>query len=100
MYVERRTVVPDETQSAAVRHVSTLTSIPVDALNGLVAYEIDFGARPGTSDQAAELKWLRRENSELRRANVILKSASVFSRRSSAALLSDCGSHGTAVGLV
>jgi transposase len=41
--------------------------------------EVDDGRRPGvTSDQAAELARLRRENAELRRANEILKAASVF----------------------
>jgi transposase len=41
--------------------------------------EIDAGARPGpTSDQLEELRRLRRENAELRRANEILKSASAF----------------------
>jgi transposase len=80
MYVERRAEMPGETQSAAVRHVSRLTRIPADTLKGWARkYEIDSGARPGiTSDQAAELKRLRRENSELKRANAILKSASAF----------------------
>ena len=41
--------------------------------------EIDAGQRPGvTSEEAAEIKRLRRENAELRRANEILKSASAF----------------------
>src|SRR4051794_28356931 len=41
--------------------------------------QIDDGARPGTtSDESAELKRLRRENAELRRANEILKAASAF----------------------
>jgi len=41
--------------------------------------EIDQGTRPGTSsDESAELKRLRRENAELRRANEILKAASAF----------------------
>jgi transposase len=41
--------------------------------------EIDAGQRPGvTTDESAELKRLRRENAELRRANEILKSASAF----------------------
>jgi len=41
--------------------------------------ETDEGRRPGpTTDQLAELKRLRRENSELRRANEILKTASAF----------------------
>ena len=41
--------------------------------------EVDAGARPGpSSEESAELKWLRRENAELRRANEILKAASAF----------------------
>ena len=41
--------------------------------------EIDAGARPGvSSEEAAELKRLKRENAELRRANAILRSASAF----------------------
>jgi transposase len=41
--------------------------------------EADEGRRPGpTSDEVAELKRLKRENAELRRANDILKSAASF----------------------
>jgi transposase len=41
--------------------------------------EIDTGRRDGlTSQEHEEIKKLRRENFELRRANEILKSASVF----------------------
>jgi transposase len=41
--------------------------------------QIDDGSRPGrTTDESAELKRLRRENAELRRANEILKAASAF----------------------
>jgi transposase len=41
--------------------------------------EIDGGRRAGpTSDDLAELKRLKRENAELRRANDILKAASAF----------------------
>ena len=41
--------------------------------------EIDGGARPGRStDELEELKRLRRENAELRRANDILKAAASF----------------------
>lgn len=44
--------------------------------------QIDDGQRPGTtSDELAELKRLRRENAELKRANEILKAASAFRRR-------------------
>lgn len=41
--------------------------------------QVDAGQRPGvTSEESAELKRLRRENAELRRANEILKAASTF----------------------
>ena len=41
--------------------------------------EIDSGARQGvTSEESAEVRKLRAENRELRRANEILKAASVF----------------------
>jgi transposase len=41
--------------------------------------EIDAGARPGvTSEESAELRRLRAEVRELRRANEILKAASAF----------------------
>jgi transposase len=41
--------------------------------------KIDSGDRPGmTSQESADLRKLRTENRELRRANEILKTASVF----------------------
>lgn len=41
--------------------------------------EVDAGKRPGTTtDEAEEIKRLARGNAELRRANKILKSASMF----------------------
>lgn len=41
--------------------------------------EVDAGDRPGvTTNESDELKRLRRENAELRRANEILKTASAF----------------------
>src|ERR1700756_1496342 len=41
--------------------------------------EVDAGQRPGvTCEDSAEIKRLKRENAELRRANEILKAASVF----------------------
>ena len=41
--------------------------------------EVDGGQRPGkTTQELAEIRELKRENSELRRANEILKSASAF----------------------
>ena len=44
--------------------------------------EVDAGARPGISgEESAELKKLRREVAELRRANEILKAAASFFAR-------------------
>ena len=41
--------------------------------------QVDAGSRPGTTtEESAELKRLKRENAELRRANAILKTASAF----------------------
>jgi transposase len=41
--------------------------------------EVDAGARPGrTTEELEELRRLRRENAELRRANDILKAAASF----------------------
>jgi transposase len=41
--------------------------------------EVDGGRRPGlTTEEAAEIKRLKRENAELRRANQILKAAAAF----------------------
>ncbi|MDR0358611.1 MAG: transposase [bacterium] len=41
--------------------------------------EVDGGQRPGvSSEESAEIRRLKRENAELRRANEILKAASAF----------------------
>lgn len=41
--------------------------------------EVDAGQRPGvSSEQSEELRRLKRENAELRRANEILKAAAIF----------------------
>ena len=41
--------------------------------------EVDAGERPGVStDESEQIKALKRENAELRRANEILKTASAF----------------------
>ncbi|MFI9012366.1 transposase [Actinosynnema sp. NPDC053489] len=41
--------------------------------------EVDHGARPGiTTEESAELKRLKREVAELKRANQILRSAATF----------------------
>jgi transposase len=61
--------------------------------------EVDAGQRPGvTSEESAEVRRLRRENAELRRANEILKAASLDSggQRNTADDWGDCGSAGAA----
>ncbi len=79
MYHEIR---PDhETDSAAMGKVAHLLGITtLESVRKWVRRdEIDNGQRPGvTSEESAEVKRLKRENAELRRANSILKAASAF----------------------
>uniref|UniRef100_UPI0035DD7D0A transposase n=1 Tax=Nocardioides alcanivorans TaxID=2897352 RepID=UPI0035DD7D0A len=78
MVAEVRPEHPHET--AALRHVAGLLGMNVETLRLWVhRAEVDAGKRPGTTtDEAEEIKRLKREVAELRRANEILKSASVF----------------------
>ena len=65
----------------AARHVAGLLGIGTfdTVLNWVRQAEIDGGERSGlTTDDQEELRRLRRENAELRRANGILKAASAF----------------------
>lgn len=78
MVAEVRPEQPHET--AALRHVAGLLGMNVETLRLWVhRAHFDAGVRPGTtSEDAEEIKRLKREVAELRRANEILKSASVF----------------------
>lgn len=78
MVAEVRPEHPHET--SALRHVAGLLGMNVETLRLWVhRAEVDAGKRPGvTTDEAEEIKRLRREVAELKRANEILKSASVF----------------------
>ncbi len=69
-----------ESKLTARRAVGAVLDInPATLRNWVEREEIDTGARPGvTSATEDELKQLRRENAELRRANEILKTASAF----------------------
>ncbi len=69
-----------DTEYAAIRHVGSKLGVGPETLRKWRRRaEIDAGARPGvTSDELAEIKRLKRENAELRRANEILKAASAF----------------------
>ncbi|WP_198169843.1 transposase [Agromyces laixinhei] len=64
----------------ACTRVGQQLGVPTDTLRGWVQRaEIDEGVRPGTTtDDAARLVELERENRELRRTNAILRSASAF----------------------
>ena len=63
----------------APRKYDQETRAPATLRNWVERTEIDSGVRPGvTSEESDELKALRREVAELRRANEILKTASAF----------------------
>jgi len=63
-----------------ITRVARELGVGTESLRGWVnRAEIDSGKRPGTSTADAErIAKLERENKELRRANDILKAASVF----------------------
>jgi transposase len=73
---------PDhKTRQAAAKHVADLLGVKCfdTVLTWARQAEIDSGARVGIDTGAAEdLRRLRRENAELKRANAILRAASVF----------------------
>jgi transposase len=70
-----------ETEYAAIRSVAAKLGIatPETLRQWIRKGQVDAGERPGvTSEESAEIRRLRRENAELRRANEILKAASAF----------------------
>jgi transposase len=72
---------PDhETEYAAIRHVASKLGVGTESLRKWRRQsEVDTGSRPGvTSAESAEIRRLKKENAELRRANEILKAASAF----------------------
>jgi transposase len=72
-----------ESGSGSIPRVASQLGISGETLRNWVRQaETDGGLRPGTtSEQLEELRRLRKENAELRRANEILKSASAFFAR-------------------
>ena len=68
------------TEFAAIRSVAEKwASGSGDGASGARRSQVDAGPRPGIASQEhAEIKRLKRENAELRRANEILKAASSF----------------------
>jgi len=79
MFGEVRPDCPSDT--AAMTKVAELLGIgtPETVRNWVQQSRVDAGTRPGvTSEESAEVKRLKREIAELRRANSILKAASAF----------------------
>jgi transposase len=69
------------TEAAAIRSVASKLGItsPESLRQWVRRAEVDGGLRPGkTTEEIAEIKALKKENAELRRANDILKAASAF----------------------
>jgi transposase len=70
-----------ESEWAAMTQVAQLLGVgtPETVRKWCRLAQVDAGKRPGVStEEAAELKRLKRENAELKRANAILRSASAF----------------------
>lgn len=70
-----------ESEWAAMAKVSELLGVgtPETVRKWVRQPEVDAGRRPGvTSEDSAEVKRLKRENAELKRANGILKAAAAF----------------------
>jgi transposase len=78
MVIENRPDYPSEW--AAFMTVSKLFGMSPETLRTWVRRtQVDEGSRPGlTTDERARLKQLEQENRDLRRANEILKAASIF----------------------
>jgi transposase len=79
MVIESRPDHPHET--AAINSVASKLGIntPESLRKWVRQAEIDGGLKPGrTTEEAAEIKRLKKEVAELRRANEILKAASAF----------------------
>lgn len=63
-----------------IKEIAPKLNVSIEGLRRWVEQaDVDTGAKPGvTTDAQAEIRRLKRENAELRRANEILKTASAF----------------------
>jgi transposase len=70
----------DISESMAIKSVASKLGVAEESVRRWRRKaQVDAGERPGTSSsEHAEIRRLKRENAELRRANEILKSASAF----------------------
>ena len=78
MFSDKREDYPSEW--ATFTAISKLLGMSPETLRTWVRKaQVDGGSRPGlSSDERARLKLLERENKDLKRANAILKDASIF----------------------
>jgi len=83
LVAEAREQEPKLSLNGAVVRIGPRVGVNVDTLRGWCKQaEIDSGRRPGTStSEASEVKQLRQEVKELKRANEILLAASSFFAR-------------------
>lgn len=81
MVLDHRAEYP--TQYAAIKAVAERLDVGTESLRLWVKRaDVDAGREPGvSSEERAEIKRLKRENAELKRANEILKSAASFFAR-------------------
>jgi transposase len=78
MVVDHRSEYPSE-WAALTSIAKKINRTPETLRSWVRQHEVDVGKRAGVStDEAEHIKRLERENKELRRANEILKAASVF----------------------
>ena len=80
MFEQRREEQPEESRKQALKRLSDLLGVPPDTIRGWVdRARVDAGEKPGvTTAEREEIRALRRELAEVKRANEILKTASAF----------------------
>lgn len=80
MVVERLEADRSCSRWSAVSEIAPRLGVAIETLRRWYEqYLVDLGDKPGTSrEENAEIRRLKRENAELRRANEILKLASAF----------------------
>lgn len=80
MVLDRLSEDDSVTQSAVINEIAPRLGVARETLRRWVNQAlVDEGRRPGvSSEESAEIRRLKRENAELRRANEILKTASAF----------------------
>jgi transposase len=80
MFEKRREDAPDEPRVQGYWHLSGLIGVPPATIRGWVdRARVDGGEKPGvTSAEREEIRALRKELAEEKRANEILKTASAF----------------------